>query len=88
MSAAPQLASKSIVEEQIIPTEPGSASGNEGIESSRPAEIARLAYALWQQRGCPVGSAEVDWLEAEQQLRRPGSSTQDKPLGRTAVSPL
>ena len=32
--------------------------------------IARLAYALWQFRGCPMGSPEVDWTEAEQQLRR------------------
>jgi hypothetical protein len=29
-------------------------------------EIADLAYALWQQRGCPEGSAEQDWLEAEE----------------------
>lgn len=32
------------------------------------AEIARLAYHLWQSRGCPEGSPEVDWLQAEQQL--------------------
>lgn len=31
-------------------------------------DIANLAYALWQRRGCPDGSAEVDWLEAEAQL--------------------
>jgi|SwirhisoilCB2_FD_contig_41_13193906_length_262_multi_4_in_0_out_0_1 Protein of unknown function (DUF2934) len=31
-------------------------------------DIARLAYALWQRRGCPDGSAEMDWLEAETQL--------------------
>jgi hypothetical protein len=42
----------------------------ETVECSRCAEMARLAYTLWQQRGCPVGSAEVDWLEAEQQLSR------------------
>ncbi len=29
-------------------------------------EIAKLAYALWQHRGCGEGSAEQDWLEAEQ----------------------
>jgi hypothetical protein len=32
-------------------------------------DIARLAYALWEERGCPEGSAERDWLEAEQKLR-------------------
>jgi hypothetical protein len=31
--------------------------------------IAQLAYILWQQRGCPDGSAEKDWFEAEQRLR-------------------
>ena len=34
------------------------------------AEIAALAHQLWQARGCPVGSPEIDWFEAEQQLRR------------------
>jgi len=33
--------------------------------------IAQLAYALWQYRGCPEGSAEEDWLEAERQILRP-----------------
>jgi hypothetical protein len=41
-------------------------------------EIARLAYTLWQQRGCPIGSAEFDWFAAEQKLlesmERRGSS--------------
>ncbi len=30
--------------------------------------IAALAFALWQDRGRPEGSAEVDWLQAEQKL--------------------
>ena len=33
--------------------------------------IAALAYALWEQRGCPVGSPEEDWLRAERQLQLP-----------------
>lgn len=33
-------------------------------------EIASRAYDLWQSRGCPQGTAEQDWLEAEHQLRR------------------
>ncbi|HEY2780709.1 MAG TPA: DUF2934 domain-containing protein [Steroidobacteraceae bacterium] len=41
--------------------------------------IGELAYRLWQARGCPAGTAEQDWLEAEKQLRatrspRPQSS--------------
>ncbi len=31
--------------------------------------IANLAYELWQQRGCVVGSPEEDWNRAEQLLR-------------------
>lgn len=37
-------------------------------------DIARLAYALWQARGCPVGNSEEDWLRAEQELRRRGTA--------------
>jgi hypothetical protein len=31
--------------------------------------IGELAYRLWQSRGCPEGTAEQDWLDAERQLR-------------------
>jgi LmbE family N-acetylglucosaminyl deacetylase len=31
--------------------------------------IGELAYRLWQARGCPQGSAERDWLDAEKQLK-------------------
>ena len=33
-------------------------------------DIARLAYALWEARGCQGGSSEEDWLRAEEQLAR------------------
>jgi hypothetical protein len=33
------------------------------------AKVASLAYALWVERGCPEGSPDVDWLEAEEELR-------------------
>jgi hypothetical protein len=32
-------------------------------------EIAALAHALWQGRGCPQGSAEEDWFQAAHDLR-------------------
>ncbi len=38
-------------------------------QSEAQHDIAKLAYALWQHRGCPEGSAEQDWLEAEQTVR-------------------
>jgi DUF2934 family protein len=31
--------------------------------------VGELAYQLWQARGCPDGTAEQDWLDAERQLR-------------------
>jgi hypothetical protein len=33
------------------------------------ADIAALAYELWQQRGCPEGSPEQDWYEAERKIQ-------------------
>ena len=38
-------------------------------------DIAELAYALWEERGMPIGSAEEDWIEAERQLRGEQPST-------------
>ena len=42
------------------------ASGNVPIATEI---IAALAYSFWEARGCQGGSAEEDWLLAEQQLR-------------------
>jgi hypothetical protein len=32
-------------------------------------EISARAYHRWHQRGCPHGSPEVDWQEAEEELK-------------------
>ena len=42
--------------------------------------ISDLAFGLWQVRGCPEGSSEVDWLEAERQVlgRRPSDAPADE----------
>jgi len=32
-------------------------------------EISTRAYERWHQRGCPAGSPEVDWREAEDELK-------------------
>jgi len=51
--------------------------------------IGELAYRLWQSRGCPDGTAEQDWLDAEKQLaiqtstRRVNPETVDDPLKGT-----
>jgi hypothetical protein len=38
------------------------------MESKNKEDIERRAYQLWQARGCPDGSSEMDWYEAELQL--------------------
>ena len=38
------------------------------VERENQQEIAALAYELWQERGCPEGSPEVDWFEAKRIL--------------------
>jgi hypothetical protein len=38
-------------------------------DHAEDSDVAELAYFLWQEHGCPSGSAEADWLEAEQQVR-------------------
>ena len=33
-------------------------------------EVRKLAYRLWQERGCPADSPNEDWFRAEDELRR------------------
>ena len=33
------------------------------------AQIEKLAYQFWEERGRPSGSSEEDWFRAEQELR-------------------
>lgn len=41
---------------------------------------AKLAYQLWERRGRPFGSPEVDWLAAERVLSAQGDAKLDFPL--------
>jgi hypothetical protein len=47
--------------------------GGHGIATFGHAEIAALAYKLWQARGCPDGSPEEDWFRAAEELRSAAS---------------
>ena len=40
--------------------------------SPRHDEIELLAFELWRERGGPVGTPEIDWFQAEEELRRKG----------------
>jgi hypothetical protein len=38
-------------------------------DTSTRNHIEQLAYTLWTHRGCPIGSPETDWFEAEAIVR-------------------
>jgi hypothetical protein len=38
--------------------------------SPRHDEIEFLAFELWQERGAPHGTPEVDWFQAEDELKK------------------
>jgi len=52
---------------------PAAPSAGKAIASAEPApgdqEIQRLAYELWEERGCPEGSGEEDWARAVEMLK-------------------
>lgn len=41
---------------------------NDEQELNRHELIAHRAYQRWQARGCPVGSPETDWFQAEEEI--------------------
>jgi hypothetical protein len=43
-------------------------SDGETAEAFTRDAIEKLAYEFWLSRGCPDGSAEEDWIQAEQTL--------------------
>jgi hypothetical protein len=69
MSAAATLSS--VQRESEMRKRPGMASDSHSQvpETSMQENLEKLAYGLWQERGCPYGSPELDWLEAERRLR-------------------
>ncbi|HEX3397811.1 MAG TPA: DUF2934 domain-containing protein [Steroidobacteraceae bacterium] len=46
--------------------------------------IGELAYQLWLSRGCPEGTAEQDWLDAERELLALQSTTAVESTARPA----
>lgn len=39
-------------------------------DAPTPDEISVRAYEIWCEQGCPMGSCDSDWLQAQQELRR------------------
>lgn len=50
------------------------------MEAARD-RIARRAYELWQERGRPLGSPEVDWFQAVREFRENLPAAENIPLG-------
>jgi Protein of unknown function (DUF2934) len=51
------------------------------MEKYRHQEIAQLAYELWERRGRPLGSPEIDWYAAESALGVRDSQEEFSPFG-------
>jgi hypothetical protein len=43
-------------------------------------DIAKVAWSIWEQEGCPPGRDQEHWLKAEQQLLAAKSEQSAKPL--------
>ena len=54
------------------------ATGGHGVATFGHDDIAALAYELWQARGCPTGSAEIDWFQAAEELRSRDTSVLER----------
>jgi hypothetical protein len=52
------------------PTDKADASHSRVPETSTQGDVAKLAYALWEQHGCRQGSADENWLKAERNFRQ------------------
>ena len=42
---------------------------DDNVSQSPDHDIAVLAYHLWMERGCPIGSPDDDWFRAEAELK-------------------
>jgi Protein of unknown function (DUF2934) len=58
------------------------------IESERQQKIQTAAYYLWQQRGSPLGTPEVDWFRAEEELEGQAEPASTRPVLVTAAKTI
>jgi len=58
------------------------------IESESHEKTRVAAYYLWQQRGCPLGTPELDWFRAEEQLRGQIEPASTRPILVTAAETI
>jgi Protein of unknown function (DUF2934) len=58
-------------------------------ELQNRAQIAALAHALWQTRGCPDGTPDEDWFRAEREINGSRRMDEERSIDtETADSPM
>ena len=70
-AAAKKPAAKKPATRKMVTKPKSSANGAHaaaGAATTTHEDVARLAYELWQRRGCPEGTDLENWLRAEQSL--------------------
>ena len=67
----PMLVAESVLESDVYDEPHSLTVRTEPEPLPLESDIALLAYRLWEERGHPEGSPEVDWFEAERQLHSP-----------------
>src|SRR5579863_8126686 len=63
------VVAKSKMAVEAGPESPQDAAQNVISEPGNQEAISALEYELWIQRGCPLGSPEVDWFRAEEEFK-------------------
>ena len=53
----------------------------ESEQSDSQQHIRLAAFFLWERRGCPFGTPEIDWFRAEEEIR----THTDHPSGKPAL---
>ena len=54
---------------KMTPADPAEVPRDAEEPRSHEKQVAILAYRLWQERGSPDGSPEVDWFQAVEELQ-------------------
>ena len=49
------------------------------------SKIATIAYQLWLDRGCPIGSDQEDWFRAEEMLKNALVAQCEDPFRRPSI---
>ena len=61
--------------------------GNTSVDDG--AQIEKLAYRFWEERGRPSGSPEEDWFKAERELQRESIGPPERlPFSSLGISPI